>query len=173
MDDGKRHRRQADLVCPVCLGAAVPFLTIAAQALPSVPDLSGAVSGPCAFSLPRLKSARQYLTHENAIDDCGLPGPGGFFLFYRNWPRRYWPVWRPVPMGWIMAAVPAPRWPQCCQRPGMKWRYTIRFSRPIRPPWRRSTILLPAPKWLSISTTPPPNLPGCAAWCAPVVGWQR
>ncbi|CUX79462.1 MAG: Methyltransferase domain [Roseibaca calidilacus] len=61
---------QADLVCPVCLGAAVPFLTIAARHYHRCPTCQARFLDPAHFIAPAEERA-QYLTHENAIDDAG------------------------------------------------------------------------------------------------------
>lgn len=61
---------QADLVCPVCLGPAEPFLTVAARRYHRCPTCQARFLDAAHFPSAEQERA-QYLTHENAVDDPG------------------------------------------------------------------------------------------------------
>ena len=113
---------QADLACPVCLGRAEAFTTIAARRYLRCPTCQARFLDPAHFLSPDAEHAH-YLHHENEVDDP---------RYRRFLSKLADPLMARLPRaqtGWTTAAAPVLRWPRCCQRRGTAWRFTTRSSR--------------------------------------------
>ncbi|SUZ32412.1 Ubiquinone biosynthesis O-methyltransferase [Roseibaca ekhonensis] len=70
MDSDKATPGRADLACPVCLGPAVEFMTLAARRYRRCPTCQARFLDPAHF-LTAAEEHAYYLTHENTVDDPG------------------------------------------------------------------------------------------------------